>query len=628
MAIPKVMGVETEYGITVRNQPDFNPILSSLLLINSYETFRSSRIRWDYEAESPLRDARGFEYMEEKDVPSKEESRLINLILSNGARFYVDHAHPEYSSPETTNPRDLVIWDRAGERILNLSRQRAEAVSPPEQRILIYKNNTDYKGNSYGCHENYLMDRRVPFARIVQHLMPFFVTRQIFTGAGKVGAENNADPCDYQISQRADFLETEVGLETMHSRPIINTRDEPHADPEKYRRLHVIVGDSNMSEVATYLKVGTTALVLDMIEDGFFDKDYSLQSPVQAIRDISHDPTLKETVKLKDGRALSALELQLEYLEHATRYVQAVSPDPATKALLARWTDVLVKLEEDPMQLNRELDWVIKREWIESYMERHRLSWRDPRISLMDLQYHDIRPDRGLYYRLVARDLVDRITDDATIERAKHTPPQTTRARLRGEFIRQANLKGKDYRVDWVYLKLNDPERETILCKDPFQAYDERVARLIVVDAYPAPEMSPGSRAIAEAVAALAMCDGLGFDPAIARRIAEELASGEARRLDLWPFWEALRCPTLLVRGAWSDVLPAPLAAEMLARQPRARLATVPGVGHQIPFQRPRELAELIEDFLDDLQPGGGRFCAPHPQPLSRKRERGARRAG
>ena len=242
MAIPKVMGIETEYGITVKNQPDFNPILSSLLLINSYETYRSSRIRWDYEAESPLRDARGFEYMEDKEVPSKEESRLINLILSNGARFYVDHAHPEYSSPETTNPRDCVIWDRAGERILNLSRTRAEAVSPPEQRILIYKNNTDSKGNSYGTHENYLMDRKVPFARIVQYLLPFFVSRQVFTGAGKVGAENNTEFCEFQISQRADFLETEVGLETMHSRPIINTRDEPHADPEKYRRLHVIVG--------------------------------------------------------------------------------------------------------------------------------------------------------------------------------------------------------------------------------------------------------------------------------------------------------------------------------------------------------------------------------------------------
>ena len=258
MAIPKVMGIETEYGITVRNQADFNPILSSLLLINSYETYRTARIRWDYEAESPLRDARGFEYADEKELPSKEESRLINLILPNGARFYVDHAHPEYSTPECTNPRDLVIWDRAGERILDLARRRAEAASPPEQRILIYKNNTDSKGNSYGTHENYLLDRRCPFTRIVQYMMPFLVTRQIFTGAGKVGSENNLEYTEYQVSQRADFLETEVGLETMHSRPIINTRDEPHADPEKYRRLHVIVGDANMSEVANYLKVGTT----------------------------------------------------------------------------------------------------------------------------------------------------------------------------------------------------------------------------------------------------------------------------------------------------------------------------------------------------------------------------------
>jgi len=323
------------------------------------------------------------------------------------------------------------------------------------------------------------MDRKVPFARIVQYLLPFFVSRQVYTGAGKVGAENNTEFCEFQISQRADFLETEVGLETMHSRPIINTRDEPHADAEKYRRLHVIVGDSNMSEVATYLKVGTTALLLDMIEDGFFDKDYSLQSPVQAIRDISHDPTLRETVRLKDGRTITPLQLQTEYLEHATRYVQTIDPDPVTRDVLARWTRVVEALHGDPMELHREVDWVIKKRIIESFMEKHRLSWRDPKVSLMDLQYHDIRPHKGLYFQLVKHDMVDRITSDDLIERAKHVPPQTTRARLRGEFIRQANLKGKDYRVDWVYLKLNDPERETILCKDPFQSHDERVERLI-----------------------------------------------------------------------------------------------------------------------------------------------------
>jgi hypothetical protein len=234
--------------------------------------------------------------------------------------LYVDLAHPEYSSPETTNPRDLVIWDKAGERILNLSRSRAEAVSPPEQRISIYKNNTDSKGNSYGTHENYLMDRKVPFARIVQHLMPFFATRQIFTGSGKVGAENSTEHCDYQISQRADFLETEVGLETMHSRPIINTRDEPHADPEKYRRLHVIVGDANMSEVSNYLKCGTMAIVLSMIEDDFIEKDLSLESPVIAYRRVSRDLNCRETIKLKDGRALTAVDVQREFLELAHRY--------------------------------------------------------------------------------------------------------------------------------------------------------------------------------------------------------------------------------------------------------------------------------------------------------------------
>src|SRR5438132_1711876 len=278
---------------------------------------------------------------------------------------------------------------------------------------------------------------------------------------------------------RAQHICQEISGATTSSRSIINTRDEPHADAERYRRLHVIVGDSNMSEVATYLKIGTTALVLDMIEDGFFDRDYSLQSPVQAIRDISHDPTLREAIKLKDGRTITALQMQLEYLEYATRYVDSISPDPATKDVLARWTDVLGKLETDPMQLSRELDWVIKRQLIENYMNRHRLTWRDPKVSLLDLQYHDIRPDKGVYYRLVANDHVDRITDDETIEQAKHVPPQTTRARRRGEFIRRANLRGKDYRVDWVYLKLNDPEGETILCKDPFQSHDERVERLI-----------------------------------------------------------------------------------------------------------------------------------------------------
>src|SRR6266446_623284 len=359
-------------------------------------------------------------YLFEKVIPG---ARNANVFLENGARLYLDTGfHPEYATPECDDVAELVIHDKAGERIVEdllhqaEKRLREDGISG---NILLFKNNTDSAGNSYGCHENYLVSRDVSFQRLAEALIPFFVTRQIFAGAGKVLQTPRG--FHYCLSQRAQHICQEISGATTSSRSIINTRDEPHADAEKYRRLHVIVGDSNMSEIATYLKIGTTALVLDMIEDGFFDHDYSLQSPVQAIRDISHDPR----------------------------------------------------------ELGRELDWVIKREWIESYMTRNRLSWRDPKISLMDLQYHDIRPDRGLYYKLVARDMVDRITDDETIERAKHEPPQTTRARLRGEFIRQANLKGKDYRVDWVYLKLNDPERETILCKDPFQSHDERVERLI-----------------------------------------------------------------------------------------------------------------------------------------------------
>ena len=480
MAIPKVMGIETEYGITVKNQPDFNPILSSLLLINSYETYRSSRVRWDYEAESPLRDARGFEYMEEKEGTSKEESRLINLILSNGARFYVDHAHPEYSSPETTNPRDTVIWDRAGERILNLSRQRAEAVSPPEQRILIYKNNTDNKGNSYGTHENYLMDRKVPFARIVQHMMPFFVTRQVYTGAGKVGYENNAEPCEYQISQRADFLETEVGLETMHSRPIVNTRDEPHADPEKYRRLHVIVGDANMSEVSTYLKVGTMAIVLSMVEDDFIEKDLSIDGPVAAFRKVSRDLACRDTVRLKDGRTISAVDHQREFLALAKRYFkERQQPEPWVADVMGKWEMTLDRLAEDPTQLGRELDWVIKRQLIENYVAKHDLEWNDHRVSMIDLQYHDIRPGKGLYYKLEESEAVDRIVTDDEISKAIYDPPKDTRAYFRGMCLQRYSDEIVSASWDSVIFDLKEGPLKKIFMLEPLRGTEAHVRQLL-----------------------------------------------------------------------------------------------------------------------------------------------------
>lgn len=328
MAIAKVIGTETEYGISAVGAPDFNPVLSSSLLISTYAG-SLRRIRWDYEQESPLRDARGFEPVQVRE-PAEEDLGLANVILPNGARYYVDHAHPEYSTPECSSPRELVVHDRAGERILERSLEELHHVLPTGQRLAIYKNNTDGKGNSYGTHENYLVDRRVPFGSIVRDLTPFLVSRQVFTGAGKLGAEGAREERGrprYQLTQRADFFEAEVGLETTLKRPIINTRDEPHADPEKYRRLHVIIGDANMCEVATFLKVGTTALVLKMIEDEFLP-DLSLVNAVNSLHDVSRDISCRTTVSLVDGRRLSAVQLQWEYLDRAKKYVEQEDATP------------------------------------------------------------------------------------------------------------------------------------------------------------------------------------------------------------------------------------------------------------------------------------------------------------
>jgi proteasome accessory factor A len=435
VAIPKVMGTETEYGISGPGNADFNPVLSSSLLIN---TFAGSlrRIRWDYEQESPLRDARGFEPVQERE-PSEEDLGLANVILPNGARYYVDHAHPEYSTPECASPRDLVVHDKAGERILERSLELVADVLPPGERISIYKNNTDGKGNSYGTHENYLVDRATPFARIVRDLTPFFVTRQIFTGAGKVGVEGaRADEVDvpYQLSQRTDFFEAEVGLETTLKRPIINTRDEPHADPEKYRRLHVIVGDASMCEVATFLKVGTTAIVLKMIEDEFLP-DLSLEGPVQALHEVSWDPELQRMLRLADGRSITAVDLQWEFLDHAKKWTKENDDTPGHTEVLQRWESVLTGLEDDPLSMHRELDWVAKYRLLDAYRERDGLGWEDPKLGLIDLQYHDVRRGRGLYHRLAASGKVERLVSDAEIESAMRRPPEDTRAYFRGNCI-------------------------------------------------------------------------------------------------------------------------------------------------------------------------------------------------
>ena len=437
MAIPKVMGIETEYGIITRGVEDHNPILASSVLINSFGSPRLRKVRWDYEEESPLRDARGFERPSLE--PLEDEGGLVSVILDNGARYYVDHAHPEYSTPECTNARDLVIHDKAGERVLAESIRASWRVMQPNQSILVYKNNSDGKGNSYGCHENYLMSRATPFPMIVRYLTPFLVTRQIFTGSGKVGSEgiNARHNVAFQLSQRADFFEVEVGLETTFKRPIINTRDEPHADPEKYRRLHVIIGDANMSEVATFLKVGTTALVLKMIEDDFISADLTLAEPVAALRAISADPTCRATVTLNDGRTVRAVDLQWEFLDWARKYLAEREIDPVTAEVMSRWEQVLAAIETDPMVADRQLDWVAKLRLIDAYRDRRGLGWDDPKLALVDLQYHDVRVDKSLYYKLLEQGQMERLVSEEDILRAVSEPPADTRAWFRGQALRR-----------------------------------------------------------------------------------------------------------------------------------------------------------------------------------------------
>jgi proteasome accessory factor A len=394
------------------------------------------RIRWDYEQESPLRDARGYEPVQVRET-SEEDLGLANVILPNGARYYVDHAHPEYSTPECAGARALVVHDKAGERILERSLLELERAMPGGQRIAVYKNNSDGKGNSYGTHENYLVDRAVPFASIVRDLTPFFVSRQIFCGAGKLGTEASWDDRDrhrFQLTQRADFFEAEVGLETTLKRPIINTRDEPHADPDRYRRLHVIVGDANLCEVATFLKVGTTALVLKMIEDEYLP-DLTVANPVASLHEVSRDLSCRAVVRLADGRRPNAIELQWEYLERAKKYVEQEDPTAENEEVVERWEAVLAALEDDPLQLHRELDWVAKYRLLEGYRQRDGLDWSDHKLRLVDLQYHDVRRDKGLYHRLAATGKVERLISDEEIERAVLEPPEDTRAYFRGRCI-------------------------------------------------------------------------------------------------------------------------------------------------------------------------------------------------
>ncbi|WP_028654912.1 depupylase/deamidase Dop [Nocardioides sp. J54] len=442
MSVRRVMGTEVEYGISVQGQPTANPMVASSQVVNAYATatVRARRARWDFEEESPLRDARGFDMSRQVADPTQltdEDLGLANVILTNGARLYVDHAHPEYSTPEVVTPLDVVRWDKAGEQVM-LDAARLAQNLPGNPAIVLYKNNTDNKGASYGAHENYLMRRSTPFADIVKHLTPFFISRQVFCGAGRVGKGQDGRGEGFQVSQRADFFEVEVGLETTLKRPIINTRDEPHADPEKYRRLHVIIGDANLSEIASYLKVGTTALVLAMIEDRFISRDLTVDLPVASLRAVSHDPTLRHEVTLADGRRLTGVQLQLEYLDLAKKFVEdryGADADPQTVDVLARWEDVLNRLESDPMSLADQLDWVAKLKLLEQYRSRDGLAWDDAKLQLIDYQYSDIRPEKGLYHRLVKAGRIQRLLTDDEVDAAMTNPPAETRAYFRGRCL-------------------------------------------------------------------------------------------------------------------------------------------------------------------------------------------------
>ena len=445
MAIAKIWGIETEYGILVRGSGESNPVAASSLLINAYlaalegdrGSHRTQRVGWNFDDESPGNDAREETLL--LSLAPEVETHLVNAVLTNGARYYVDHAHPEYSCPEAPDALTALVHDRAGEEILIRSMAAASSMMPEGQEVVVYKNNSDGKGNSYGCHENYLVDRSVPFGRIVAHTTTHLVTRQIFTGAGKVGSEApgmRTDEVPFQLTQRADFFEEEVGLETTLKRPIINTRDEPHADAQKYRRLHVITGDANLSEVQTFLKLGTTSLVLAMIEDDALGEPLSLARPVPAMHQVSWDLSLGQPLEMADGSRRSALDLQWELFGKARDYadrhgLDVLGPAAVGDAILSRWESVLSGLESDPLSLSDQLDWAAKYRLYEAYRERDDMAWSDPRLAAMDIQYHDLRPGRCLARKLG----LERLTDDDEVRRAMTDPPPGTRAFFRGRCL-------------------------------------------------------------------------------------------------------------------------------------------------------------------------------------------------
>ncbi|WP_250444775.1 depupylase/deamidase Dop [Actinotalea sp. C106] len=540
MSVRRVMGIETEFGLVEPGRPGANPMLLSSHVVAAYAALGPEgeragasagatgpavrHPRWDYEDEDPLADARGFRLDRasahpsmltddpsrpaaagpdaggpETAVPAElagtavrrpatdeyEDPGAATTVLTNGARLYVDHAHPEYSSPEVTSPRAAVVWDKAGEQVA-LRSVRLLAQNPAMPDVVLYKNNVDGKGASYGMHENYLVDRQVPFEELVRSLVPFLVTRQVFAGAGRVGLGQTGRDAGFQISQRADYVEAEVGLETTLRRPIVNTRDEPHADRVRWRRLHLILGDATLLEVATWLRLGTTSLVLWLIETGRERpavleplRALRLADPVGAVRTVSRDLTLSRPLDLADGRRMTALEIQRGYLE-AVRAAMGDSPDAETQAVLDRWDSVLERLGSDPRSCAREVEWVAKLRLLEGMRTRDHLAWDHPRLAAMDIQWSDLRPERGLYHRLAAAGAVERLTDDEEVARAVHEPPADTRAYFRGTVVRRFGAAVRAASWDSVVLDVPSlPSLRRIPLRDPWRGTREHVGVLL-----------------------------------------------------------------------------------------------------------------------------------------------------
>jgi proteasome accessory factor A len=479
----KICGLETEYGITAPKSLGGDPTSAASFLISAYIGDAIKKISWDFTDEAPGNDARGF--LDANALPPSIEPQLLNAVLTNGGRYYVDHAHPEYSTPECATVKEALLYDKAGEAVLTLSMARSQKLLPPGEEIVVYKNNSDGKNNSYGCHENYLVSRTTPFVQFVDFLIPHLVTRQIFCGAGKIGIEglnreNNGKPI-FQISQRADFFEEPVGLETTIRRPILNTRDEPHSDKSQYRRLHIITGDANLSEVATLLKIGTTAIVLQLIEAGALTHlDLEMESPVQDIQGISRDITLGYKLKLKNGRLLTALEMQWLYFEAAQKYhsqygLDAIGEEELAADILHRWEHVLTSLEADVYLLAKQLDWVAKLQIVTAFCERHQTDLSDPNVAAIDLQYHDLRPAKSIFQRLN----MDTLLSPSDVENAISNPPETTRAYFRGECLKRYPGEIKSVNWDSILFDIGNGPLQKVPMNEPLRGSKAHLGDLL-----------------------------------------------------------------------------------------------------------------------------------------------------